>query len=215
MAPSGFTYPYDMGMVAHAPGALLLGPGAPTLRAARVFQQAPDVEQDLALTAPASGYYLLVVANLGNWTAAPFTLSVIVQRRAAGAGSFRPGDVTARTRKLLPVRRRGRGVDRGGAKVTATSSPRTRCAQPARPTANSIDLASDAGGPWRAGRDRHRRLRVASNTTFYSRRSAKPRGRSVGYEIQIASGFPALAPLSQIVSATLPASSQLVGTRSR
>jgi len=53
---------------------------------------------------------------------------------------------------------------------------------------------------------------LPSNTTYYLSEAAALAGTaSIGYELQISSNFPSLAPLSQVVSATLPASSQFAG----
>jgi len=88
-----------MGMVAYSPLARYYSTGGTPPGPLAYSSRLPDVEQDLALTAPASGYYLLVVANLGNWTAAPFTLSVIVNGERWRREFVGHGDVTASNRE--------------------------------------------------------------------------------------------------------------------
>jgi hypothetical protein len=216
MAPSGYTYPYAFGMVAYSPAWRYYstsGTNAPGPLTASTGQL--DTEQDLSFAAPTSGYYLLVVANLGNLTATPFTLSVIVNGEPLGPGVTGEGDVTAPNRENFYRFSAGAATwTVAGAKITAASSPTDALVHSLRgPTADSIDLASDRvrglGGQGVIAIDG---FALPTNTTYYLSESADLTGSaSIGYEIQVTSGFPALAPLSQVVSATLPSNSQLVG----
>lgn len=214
---TGFAYPYMLRLFLFSPSNPFYSAsarGAPAAMASSTGS--PDMEQDMVVVAPVTGSYLVVLANLAaNLTAVPASIEVQVNGAPIGAGLFGIGDLTGgNSLDYYTFSAAAVGWTVASVKIGASSNPADALVHSLHaPTADSLSLATDrvrgAGGEGVIVVDGST---VSGNTTFYTAEAATlAPGKTITYQVQVANTFQALAPTSQVVSGTLPSSSQFVG----
>ncbi len=213
----GFAYPYTLRLFLFSPANPFYSAsarGAPAATASSTGSA--DMEQDMLVVAPVTGSYLVVLANLAaNLTSVPTTIEVQVNGAPISTGVFGIGDLTAgNSVDYYTFSAPAVGWTVASVKVGAASNPSDTLVHSLHaPTADSLSLATDrargAGGEGLIVVDGST---VTGNTAFYvAEAAALAPGKTMAYQVQVASTFQPLPPTSQVASGTLPSSSQFVG----
>jgi hypothetical protein len=214
--PTSYTYPYTLKMFIFSPENLyysLGGNGAP--KQSGNSSGAANTEQDLVLTAPVTGYYLLAVVNLGQLSATPFAIDVTVNGQPIFPSTKGTGELTASNKvDFFGFSAFPSGFTVAGVKPLAVPSGTWSLAHSLHgPTVDSLALATDRvttlGGEGIVVIDG---FGLAGNTSFFLSETGSITGSGrLQYEVDVQTSFTSLAAASQVVSGTLLSTSHFTG----
>ena len=214
---AGFSYPYTLRLYLFSPANPYYSGSARGAPAALATSAGTaNTEQDMLVVAPVTGSYLVVLANLGgNLSQVPATVEVQVDGEPIGLGLFAIGDLNSANRvDYYSFGAPALAWTVASVKVGASSGASDTLVHSLHtPSADSLSLATDrARGVGAEGVIVVDGSTISGNTTFYLAEAASlAPGSSMTYQVQVASSFPPLPPVSQVASGTLAASSQFAG----
>lgn len=212
----GYSYAYKLQLLLFPPAYHYYSTGgsiAPQAYTASIGDESN--EQDMVLVAPWTGSYLVVLANLGNLTEAPGTLDVRINGEPLSVGVSAVADLTAaNTLNYYAFNAPPLTWTVAGVKIGSATRPADELVHTLHgPTPDSIALATDrvhgVGGEGIIAIDGFAR---AGNSSYFLSESAQLTGANkLTFQVQVTTSFTGINTLSQILSGTLPASSQFVG----
>jgi hypothetical protein len=213
---AGYSYPYNLQLFLLAPvfqvystsGAL-----APSAYGASAGTE--STEQDLVGVVPFTGSYLVVLANLGNLTEVPATIDVRINGEPLSVGVSAVSDLSAANAlNYYAFSAPPTTWTVAGVKIGSASKPADTLVHSLHgPTPDSNALATDrVRGIGAEGIIAIDGFAQSTNASYFlSEESALQGANTMTFQVQIATSFVGINTVSQVVSGSLPASSQFVG----